>query len=830
MSCASLKGCTNPIRVLCVLRGCLQDETTNKAKYTNAETVRAACGQFLIATLFVCFLTTPLAADNSATSVIDYNRDVRPILADACYACHGPDEKQRKADLRLDNRAGILATHDAGLVSPSDPDESELYQRITSDDKDVRMPPGDAEALTETQIAIIRRWIEQGGRWQQHWAYVPPARPDLPGAAADGGQIDRFLQAEIDKAGLEPVETADPRTLIRRLSLDLVGLPPTVAEVESFVARSDANVAYEQLVDRLLASPHFGERFALYWLDLVRYADSVGYHKDSHRDVWLYRDYVIDALNENKPFDQFVVEQLAGDLLKGSQYERYQWQVASGFNRMNQTTSEGGAIAKQYLAIYAADRVRNTAAILLGSTMGCAECHDHKYDPFTTRDFYNFAAFFADLQEKGVAFPKQVSLPTQQQMVDLKRLNRKLKQLQTMLESAEQPALTGTTDRTAFSDRVRSLKEQAEKVVDPKNWPRTIISEPGKPRTTRLLPRGNWLDESGPVVEPAIPVFLGSLPVLEHRATRLDLAQWIVSEQNPLTARVFVNRLWRMLFGNGLCRTVDDLGSQGEMPSHPKLLDWLAVEFIESGWDIKHMVKLMAMSDAYRRSSTATAEQIERDPENRYMARQSSFRLDAELVRDNALAISGLLSRKLGGRSVKPYQPANYWYRLYIQGEYAQDHGDDLYRRGLYTYWRRSFWHPSLQAFDAPSREECVTNRPRSNTAQQSLVLLNDPTYVEAARVLAERMMMEGNETVADRIDWAYRRALARPPSKPEAKVLGELYQTQLARFTKNAKAATQLISVGEHPVPKNIPAQDLAAWTSVARAILNLHETITRN
>ena len=774
-------------------------------------------------------LTSSQAAD-PVPSQVDFNRDVRPILADACYACHGPDSEQRKADLRLDTAEGLEAARRTGILTDK-PQASELFRRITADDEDVRMPPGSAKQLSGHQIAVIKRWLEQGGTSQQHWAYRPLKRPPLPRSAGSQTPIDQFVQGQLEQVGLTPAPPADARTLIRRLSFDLLGLPPTAAEVEAFVHQSTSlESAYSQLVDRLLASPHFGERLGLYWLDLVRYADSVGYHKDSHREVWLYRDYVIDAMNDNMPFDQFVTEQLAGDLLVGSQFEQYRWRVASGFNRMNQTTSEGGAQAKQYLAIYAADRVRNTAAILLGSTMGCAECHDHKYDPFTTQDFYSFAAFFADLQERGVAFPKQVALPTRQQVVELKRLKSEVARLQNVLLTADNVASTQSIDTSELARRIESLKQQTAKVVDPASWPKTLISEPGKPRTTRILPRGNWLDDSGPIVQPAIPAFLGALAKLDGRATRLDLARWIVDRDNPLTARVFVNRIWRLFFGQGLSRTVDDVGSQGEAPTHPELLDWLAIEFVDSGWDIKHLVHSIVTSQTYRRSSIASDDLIDRDPENAYFARQSSFRLDAEFVRDNALAVAGLLSPELGGRSVKPYQPANYWYRLYIQGEYNQDQGDDLYRRGLYTYWRRSFWNPSLQAFDAPSREECVADRPRSNTPQQSLVLLNDPTYVEAARALAERIIREGGSQTSERIEWVYRSTLARPPSEQESVVLNGLYLTHLDRYREDKTAAEKLLSVGEYTVAEDIAQAELAAWTSVARAILNLHEMITRS
>ncbi|MCH7726369.1 MAG: PSD1 domain-containing protein [Planctomycetes bacterium] len=765
------------------------------------------CQITLLLNCFVAFFAGRAGADDA----LRFNRDVRPILSRNCFRCHGPDAGQREADLRLDRQDGIRHAFQPGKLK-----DSEAWLRINSDDPDERMPPPHSKLkLTPDQIAAVGRWIEQGATWQGHWAFIPPTRPPVP--MIDGKKklqpIDAFILARLQKEGLAPVSAADRATLLRRLSLDIIGLPPKPDQVEALVNDPSAR-AVENAVDRLLASPHFGERLAVYWLDLVRYADSVGYHKDSHRECWLYRDYVVQAFNNNTPFDRFIVEQLAGDLLKGSKFQQHRWKVASGLNRMNQTSSEGGAQPKEYLAKYSADRVRNTASIFLGATMGCSECHDHKYDPFTAKDFYNFAAFFADLQERGVGFPTQVPMPSQSQLDQWQKLE---------LQLAKAKAAND-------AERIKSLEQQIKKLSDAKSWSKTLVTISGKPRVIRLLPRGNWLDESGPVAKPGIPEFLGTLDVGERPATRLDLANWIASRNNPLTARVFVNRLWKLFFGEGICRTLDDLGSQGEWPSHPELLDWLAVEFMASDWNVKHMVKLIVMSEAYQRSSVASVDLLRRDPENRLLARQSRFRLAAEFVRDNALAISGLLSPKMGGRSVKPYQPENYWYRLYKDGKYVTDRGEDQYRRGLYTYWRRSFWHASLRAFDAPAREECVAQRPRSNTPQQSLVLLNDPTYVEAARALAARMIHDGGKSVDARIAFAFRRAVARPPDKNEIAVLAQLYQQQAVRYQDDVEAAKKLIGVGDSVPPDDIAPAELAAWTAVARAILNLHETITRN
>jgi hypothetical protein len=775
----------------------------------------------LIASAFLLTLSTHLRAEEAKE--VRFNRDVRTILSNSCFTCHGPDEGRREAEQRFDTEEGLLALQDSGGIVVGDPAASEMIKRILSDDPDLRMPPPDhPRQLSANDIAVLKQWIKEGAKWEPHWSFIVPERPVLPaGDSAKVGAIDQFINARLQKEKLARAEAADRATLLRRLSLDLTGLPPTAEALQRFLeAKTDS--AYEQEVDRLLNSPQYGERMAVYWLDLVRYADSVGYHKDSHQEVWLYRDYVINAFNTNKPFDEFTVEQLAGDLLKGETFQEYEWKIASGLNRLNQTTSEGGAQAKEYLAKYSADRVRNTSAIFLGITMGCAECHDHKYDPIAAEDFYSFAAFFADIQERGVGVPAPTQLPTLENVIVGKSLEAELQSLKQKQETDPSAELQKQIDE--LNVKIAALLTDDLK----KAWPKTLISNSGKPRPIRILPRGNWLDETGPVVTPAVPGEIGENVTFES-PTRLDLARWIASPKNPLTARVFVNRVWRLMMGEGICRTVDDVGAQGQWPSHPELLDWLAVDFMENGWDVKRLVKQIAMSDAYRRSSVPTEQMLEQDPENHLFARQNRFRLPAELVRDNALAISGLLSTKMYGRSVRPYQPANYWFRMYHGGAYKQDHGEDLYRRGVYTYWRRSFWHPSLAVFDAPSREECVARRPRSNTPQQALALLNDPTYVEAARVLAEKMIAHG-KSPEERIQWAFQRAVARNAEPWEVTALTQLLTSQTERYSSDEEAAKKLVSSGEYPVAKEISVTEHAAWTAVARAILNLHETITRN
>ena len=1003
----------------------------------------------LLATALLAIVMT--AADRPSPRPVDFDRDIRPILSENCFACHGPDAAKRKAKLRLDTKVGAFA--DLGghaAIVAGKPDESELIARVESPDPDERMPPptaGTHKSLTPAQLDALRRWIASGADYKRHWAYETPVKVAPPrGIATD--PIDCFLLAKLAEKGLKPAPEADRVTLIRRLSFDLTGLPPSPAEVDAYVADTSPK-AYEKVVDRLLDSPHFGERMAVAWLDWVRYADTIGYHSDNNREVWLYRDYVINAFNTNKPFDRFTVEQLAGDLLP---YPTAEHRVASGYNRMLMTTQEGGAQAKEYIAKYAADRVRNASTVWLGSTLGCAECHDHKFDPFTTKDFYRFAAFFADIQEVPIGLQPETKFPTLSQQSRLDEIDstmaghRKaldtptpaLAALQSIWERESKPgagrwvtmnptaarsksgspldiqadgsivargnaavddsytlrfaterkgitafrleslpddslpsrgpgrasngnfvvsefvatvagqpiALTnasatfaqdkmdvvaaidgnpktgwavqgaigrenhavfetkydfGADSPTPFTIRIdqshgdrhllgkfrisatdapRPIKADPSTIlsttvrdalaIEPAkrtasqadalaahyrsiapalepirkalteqgrerdrvlaSAPSTLVASAGMPRPMRILPRGNWLDETGVEVTPAVPAFLGA-EVSGRRATRLDLAHWMVAPDNPLVARVFVNRLWKLTFGQGLVASLEDFGAQGGSPTHPELLDWLAVTFREDGWDTKRLMKRLAMTETYRRSSVADESRRAADPYNLWLARQGRFRLDAEFVRDDMLVVSGLLSPKIGGPSVKPYQPAGYWAHLnFPRRDWQNDHGDSLYRRAMYTYWMRSFLHPSLLAFDAPSREECTAQRSRSNTPLQALVLLNDPIFVEGARAFAERVLNQGGQDDESRLSFALRTALSRAPRPAERKILLTLLAKHRAHFRDHPKEADEFLHVGERPLPRDIAGAELAAWTSVARAILNLHETITRN
>ena len=767
-----------------------------------------------------------------ASAEIDFNRDIRPILSENCFACHGPDKKHREANLRLDTFEGATTGGEmADPIVPGRPLESEMMMRILSNDPDQIMPPPKShKELKPEEKALLRQWIEEGAHYEEPWTYVAPRRHPVPEVDEpfESGWIDKFILARLVEEKLTPSPDADPVTLVRRLHFDLLGLPPTPQEVDAFrrAAGKDPQAAVEQEVDRLLASPHFGERMAMYWLDLVRYADTCGYHGDQDHNISPYRDYVIDAFNDNMPFDRFTREQLAGDLLPNPTVDQ---RIATGYNRLLQTSHEGGVQPKEYLAIYFADRVRNLGSVWMGATTGCAQCHDHKYDPYTMKDFYALGAFFADIDEAQHFKVGSNSLPTKRPpeiQVHSKRERERLAEL------------ADTIDK--MTDEAERRKLEAERAALEKNKRTTMVTVAIAPREIRVLPRGNWLDDSGEVVQPAFPEFLtadrqSQTANRAQRLTRLDLANWLTDPQNGsggLTARVMVNRFWYLFFGKGISARLDDFGGQGQPPVHPELLDNLAVEFHESGWDVKHMVKLLVTSRAYRQSSLESPALRERDPYNRLLARQSRYRLPAETIRDNALAISGLLRTDYGGASAKPYQPVGYYRHLnFPQRKYAH-HGDDRqWRRGVYVHWQRQFLHPMLRAFDAPTREECTAERPHSNTPIAAMTLLNDPTFVEAARVFAERILREApSKDNGDRLEFAYRLALSRLPDETERGIMGRLFTSARNAYGEDSKAARALVSSGQAPVPDDLDPVEHATWTTVARAILNLSETYTRN
>ena len=1036
----------------------------------------------------------PVAGQDTDLPRVEFNRDIRPILSDNCFTCHGPDERQRQVNLRLDTREGIFAERGGyRVVAPESPGESRLLQRISADTEAQRMPPSwSGKQLTPDQIDLIRTWIEQGAKWRQHWAFSPPQQPQLPPVGATDwprNGIDYFVLARTELEGLKPSPEADRATLIRRATLDLTGLPPTPSEVDTFLNDQSPD-AYEKQVERLLASPRYGERMAWPWLEAARYADTNGYQSDGERYMWRWRDWVIDAFNQNMPFDQFTVEQIAGDMLPAATLDQ---KIASGFNRNHSGNGEGGIIPEEYAVEYVVDRVDTTSTVWLGLTMGCARCHDHKYDPITQKEFYQLFAFFNNVPEKGDAnkhgnSPPMIKAPTREQQRELQELERKLAGAEehfSDLNSEIEPAQTkwemalpqnqtldwtitrglaarysldgkldgelserpedypgaqflegeavfvpgrlgdaGAFDGMRFIDAgdigqfgyldkfslgawiyltdssggtilsrmddtdeshgyslevregrihltlsVRRLDDallvQTAERLAPEQWhhvlatydgsrlasgvtlyvdgraerlevllddlnqsfkteeplrigarggpekrfhgyvddvqvysvqlaadeaailatpesideiaavsvsdrtpqqatklrrcflerysppsirrawqdliqsqvhrdeffeqiPTTMVmAERELPRDTFFLNRGEY-DKPGEKVTANVPSVLPPLPASQKK-DRLALARWLVDPANPLTARVTVNRLWQTYFGAGLVKTAENFGTRGEPPTHPQLLDWLATEFIRSGWDLKALHKTILMSATYRQTSRATPVTEKIDPANQWLARGPRLRLSAEMIRDQALFSSGLLVEQIGGPSVRPYQPPGLWKELSDSGGYTQDSGESLYRRSLYTFWKRTIPPPLLGTFDAATRETCVVRETRTNTPLQALTLLNDMTFVEAARVLAQRMLREGGTTASDRIGLAFRMVTARRPNPRELEILLEGLEHHLGNYRKDPGAALDLTGIGETPRDEKLEVTELAAYTAVANLILNLDETVTK-
>jgi len=801
----------------------------------------------LLVNLFVVILivqfSTVCQTVDAADIQINFNRDVRPILSDKCFHCHGPDESSRKAELRLDNESAIKSDRDGiVVVTPGDPRRSELIRRIMSNDESEIMPPHESEKpLSEIEKQILLRWISEGAKWSGHWAYEAPVKYEAP-ALKQGdwprNWIDRFVLARLECEQLPPSPDANRVTLLRRVCFDLTGLPPSEEVAAQFLADESAD-AYEKLVDELLNSPRYGERMAVFWLDLVRYADTVGYHGDQTQNISPYRDWVINSFDENQSFDKFTRDQLAGDLLTNPSTDET---VATGYNRLLQTTHEGGLQPKEYRAIYAADRVRNVSAVWMGATVGCAQCHDHKFDPYTAQDFYSLSAFFADVDDEKhftagsnsnpTARDPELDLPTAEQKTQLDEIISRQAVAKAKLETKGLSA----SELKSLRDVVKSSEAELTKLRA--SFRRTMITVALKtPRVVRILPRGNWLDESGQIVEPNVPKFMGPLTIADgtgRRANRLDLAGWLVDSERGaglLTSRVQVNRFWALCFGSGLAGRLDDFGGQGEPPVHPELLDRLALEFVASGWDVKAMMKLIVTSRTYQQSSVGRPELIDLDPNNRLYARQSVFRLPAEMVRDNALAIAGLLVQEIGGPSVKPYQPEGYYRHLnFPERTYQQDNDDSQWRRGVYVHWQRQFLHPMLKAFDAPSREECTAQRAKSNTPMAALVLMNDPTFVEAARVFAAQILDSDRKADDDRLTWAFHHAVTRHPTSSELSVLRRLLTENRESFATRPDDVTAFLNVGLTKQSRDFDSTEFAAWTAVCRAILNLAETNSRN
>jgi Protein of unknown function (DUF1553)/Protein of unknown function (DUF1549)/Planctomycete cytochrome C len=789
-----------------------------------------------VLSLFALIVFGSARAADAPAPAIRFSRDILPILSENCFQCHGPDEKARKAKLRLDTHEGVL-----GVVTPRKSDDSKLYLRITSAPEQGVMPPAKTNRkLSKAQKELLRRWIDEGAVWGKHWAYETPVRPELPAVKTKAwlrNGIDPFILARLEQEGLSPSAEAAKETLIRRVTLDLTGLPPTFAEIDAFLNDTSAD-AYEKVVDRLLQSPRYGERMAMDWLDDARYADTNGFQNDFARTMWPWRDWVINAYNRNQPFDRFLVEQMAGDLLPNATREQ---KIATGFHRNNRTVTEAGSIDEEWRVENAVDRVETTAMVFLGLTMGCARCHDHKFDPISQREFYQFYAFFNSVNEKGVYtetrgnVPPLVSTASREEEEQLKQLtkavadaNREL--LQITARARVFPVETAAKLRQAKNkiDKLRKEKTELEKRI-----PSVMVMEDLKtPRETFVLKRGRYdMPDKSQKVEPGVPVCLPPLPADAPR-NRLGLAKWLVDPANPLTARVTMNRFWQHYFGVGLVKTAENFGVQGERPSHPDLLDWLATEFMRSGWDVKAMQRLLVTSAAYRQTSNASPPLLQHDPENRLLARGPRFRLPAEAVRDNALAIGGLLVEKIGGPSIKPYQPARLWEELAGgagEGPYVQDKGANLYRRSLYIYRKRTVPHPAMATFDAPSREVCQVKRARTNTPLQALELLNDTTYVEAARNLGQRMLTDGGKTPEERITFAFQRATARKPSEAELQILLRGLERYRQKFSADKDAAQKFLRHGDTSSDPKLDAVELAAYMATASVILNLDETITK-
>ncbi len=774
--------------------------------------------------------------------VPDFVRDVEPLLARHCYDCHGPDLQE--SDLRLDIPALALRGGNRGpALVPGKPEKSLLLQ-VVEGKHELTMPP-EGERLTAQEIAVLRRWVAAGAkaperpvprRRSDHWAFQPVRRPELPLVRNPSwcrNPIDRFVLARLEAAGMQPSPPANRYTLIRRVYLDLLGLLPSPEEVDRFVSdpRPDA---YQRLVDRLLASPHYGERWARHWLDVARYADSNGYTIDGPRQIWKYRDWVIQALNRNMPFDQFIIEQLAGDLLPQPTTDQL---VATGFHRNTLINQEGGTDPEQFRVEAVADRVNTTGAVLLGLTLECARCHDHKYDPISQREYYQLFAFFNDCDEPTL------ELPTPEQARKKKRLQqeiaacrRQIEQLRRKLPAAKGklPLVAPGAEHAAIAARLKRKQQQLKKLqgelrsLQGKIVTTMILRRRAQPRKTFIHVRGDFLRPGAPV-EPGVPEVLPPLPPQPGKQlTRLDLARWLVSPRNPLTSRVTVNRIWQRYFGLGLVETENDFGTRGAPPSHPKLLDWLAADFVASGWDLKRLHRLILTSATYRQQSRVLPASQQRDPRNRLLSRAPRLRLEAEVIRDTALCAAGVLSRKIGGPGVYPPQPKEVYRFTQVKKPWPESQGEDRYRRGMYIYFWRSSPYPFLITFDAPRANVTCTRRVRSNTPLQALALANDQQFVELAQHFALRVLRQSGSQDLDRLRRAFRLALVRPPDRVELELLARHLRRQRDYYAQRPEEA-QALTLAALARKQKVPLPEFAAWSSVCRVLLNLDEFVTR-
>lgn len=789
--------------------------------------------------IFACLVSVLPNLSNLAMAAepqVDFNRDIRPILAKNCYACHGPDETHRARKLRLDQREAAIKPLKNGNtpILPGDAAKSALYQRITAPDEAERMPPKiTGHRLTPAQVAILTLWMNQGAPYAEHWAFVKPQARPLPAVKDPSWPkrgLDFFVLARLEREGLHPNEPADRFALLRRVSLDLRGLPPSPKEVDVFIHDPSPD-AYEKAVDRFLSDPAYGERWARMWLDQARYADSAGYGSDPLRTIWRYRDWVIDAFNRNLPYDQFTVEQIAGDLLPNPTLDQ---KMATAFHRNTMTNTEGGTDREEFRVAAVKDRVDTTFQVWMGLTMGCAKCHNHKYEPITQVDYYRFFAFFnqtadadrADETPLIPAAPDEVQEKLRQIDAEIAVWKRQLETPTPRLVAARvlQRSLVPVEVVPIISEIVRLDKSRPKIPTLP-----VMVELPAdKRRSTYVMIKGNFLN-LGDQVDPGIPAAFPPLPD-GAAGNRLGVARWLVDPNNPLTARVAVNRLWAQLFGTGLVLTEEDFGTQGEMPSHPKLLDHLAIEYVRLKWDTKALLRSIVTSATYRQSSKLTPEMLEKDPRNRLLTRGPRFRLEAEMVRDQALALSGLLSRKLYGPSVFPPQPPGMWQAAFNgQRTWATSTGEDRYRRGLYTFWRRTVPYPSMATFDAPSREICTVRRIRTNTPLQAFVTMNDPVFVEASQALARRIVREGGATVTDRARFALRLCLARQPRPEQVQYLVDLFQSEREHYRRKPQEALALATDPLGLLPADMDGGELAAWTVVANILLNLDGVLTK-
>ena len=737
---------------------------------------------------------------------ISYNFHVKPILSDKCYTCHGPDGNKRKAGLRLDvegaAKAELAENPGKYAIKNGSIDDSELFHRIYSEDPATMMPPPDSYLkLTPAEKDILKKWIEQGAKYERHWAFIPPSKSSLPEVKLKDwplNELDYFVLNKMEVIGLTPSEEAPSEKLMRRLSLDLTGLPPTVEEVERFSANKEFN--YDEVIDYYLSKPAYGEKMARDWMDVSRYADSHGYQDDSYRTMWPWRDWVIHVFNENMPYDQFLTWQLAGDLLPETNKEKI---LATGFNRNHPITQEGGVIDEEYRSTYVSDRTNTLGKGVLGLTLECAKCHDHKYDPFSQRDYYEVYAFFNNVNEKGL------------QMDAVQAKNRKY--------YADSPFIS--IDKEDLDGILSFINKQDTTEL------KVMVMNDSTERKTYVLARGNY-DAPTEEVSASTPNAIMEFPE-ELPKNRLGLAMWLTDTDNPLTARVFVNRLWASIFGFGIVKTTEDFGSQGALPSHPELLDWLSIEFMESGWDIKHILKIIVRSSTYKQSSAITPELKDADPENIYLARGPRFRLSAEEIRDYVLSTSGLLNDQIGGPSVKPYQPPGLWEETNAGGNrgilttYVEDSGDKLYRRSLYTFWKRTLPPPSMAIFDAPNRDLCEVRRQKTNTPLQALALQNDVQILECAKVLSTQIS-EADLPDEEAVRSLFQHVLLRDPADDEMDLLVDYHQECVDKFESNKEDAEKLLDVGESETKKE-KQTETAALMMVAQVLYNLDETITK-